>query len=219
MSTRACELAEIARRQARAGGPALLFDRVAGCGLPIVANLLASETRAARLLGLDSLGQLTERAESLVRHAAPQGWLDRLKGAPEPAAAQRFRAKTVRSAACQQIVRRGRDIDLAQLAALQLGQAESHRSITGALLVQSDPLGTRRLTPCRLLLLEPTRLAVIDDGPGDWTRQVDAAHPGREAERGVFSGGRSELHDRHRRAGGGIARCLHAAGSGPRRRA
>ncbi len=103
---------------------------------------------------------------------------------------ERFRAKSVRSAPCQQIVRRGRDIDLAALAVLQIAEAQSHRSITAAHLVTSDAVGMRRLTPCRLQLVDSTRLAIVDDGPGDWTRLMLAARArGEKLAVAVFLGG------------------------------
>ena len=184
------ELAEIARRSARAAGPALLFDRVRGCPLPIVANLLATEDRACRALGIGSLAELAERTESLVRQGGAQGWLERLKLAPEQPVSERYRAKSVRSAPCQQIVRRGRDIDLAPLAALQSWEAESQGSMTAVHLVTSDAVGTRRLTPCRLQYVDSTRLAIVDDGLGDWTRLAQAAQVcGEKLYLAMFLGG------------------------------
>ena len=61
------ELAQIARSAALDGGPALVFQKVRGCPLPVVANLLASEARAARVLGVDTLAQLAERSEAALR--------------------------------------------------------------------------------------------------------------------------------------------------------
>ncbi len=184
------ELPEIARRSAKTGGPALLFDRVRGCSLPIVANLLATEERACRALGIGSLNELAERTEALLRQTGAQGWLERLKMAPEQSVSERFRARPVRSAPCQQIVRRGRDIDLAPLAAVQSWEGESHSSIAAAHLVTSDAVGTRRITPCRLQIVDSTRLAIVDDGPGDWTRLVQAARAGGEPlNLAIFLGG------------------------------
>ena len=96
----------------------------------------------------------------------------------------------MRQRACQQVVRRGRDIDLAQLAVLRHGEAESHSWISAAQMVSADDSGARRLTPCRLLLVEGTKLAIVDDGPGDWSRAAAAARErGEKLAVAVFLGG------------------------------
>ena len=186
------ELAEIVRRCAESGAPALLFDRVRGSKLPRVANLLATPARACRALGIGRLDELALRTESLLRQSTAQGWLDRLRSAPDTSA-ERLRAKTVRSGAVQQIVRLPRDIELGGLALVRSWPNETGPSITGALLVATDSAGVRRLSPGRLVPVDRARqgdgrneaensraggpqLAIVDDGAGDWTRLWQAAH-------------------------------------------
>jgi 4-hydroxy-3-polyprenylbenzoate decarboxylase len=186
------ELAEIVRRAAENGAPALLFDRVRGSKLPRVANLLATPARACRALGIGHLDELALRTESLLRQSTAQGWLDRLRSAPDTSA-ERLRAKTVRSGAVQQIVRLPRDIDLTALALVRSWPDETGPSISGALLVATDSAGIRRLSPARLVpIVDPARqgdgprevenaraagpqLAIVDDGAGEWTRLWQAA--------------------------------------------
>ena len=185
------ELAEIVRHAAETGAPALLFDRVRGSKLPRVANLLATPARACRALGIGRLEELALRTESLLRQGTAQGWLERLRSAPDTSA-ERLRAKVVRSGAVQQIVRLGRDIDLASLALVRSWPDETGPSITGALVVAIDSAGVRRLSPARLVLIDPARLngspldteasrpagpqlAIVDDGAGDFTRLWQAA--------------------------------------------
>jgi 4-hydroxy-3-polyprenylbenzoate decarboxylase len=169
------ELAEIARRSAQTGGPALLFDRVRGCSLPIVANLLATAERACLALSLNRLDELSERTAEVMRQSGPQGWLERLTRTPEQSPGERLRARPVRTAGCQQIVRLGRDIDLGTLAVLQAWPDETGRWLTGAQLVVGDASGSQQLAPCRLQLVDRTRLAVVDDGTGESTRLIQAA--------------------------------------------
>ena len=52
------EMAEIQRRAYRAGGPAILFERVKGCAFPCVSNLFGTPERA-RLLFADTYDQVT----------------------------------------------------------------------------------------------------------------------------------------------------------------
>ena len=155
-----------------------------------MANLLATPARACRALGIGQLEELALRTESLLRQSTAQGWLDRLRSSPDNSA-ERLRPKTVRSGPVQQIVRLGRDIDLAALALVHSWPDETGPSITGALLVAADSAGIRRMTPARLVpigaarqgegaresehALAATQLVVVDDGAGDWTRLWQAA--------------------------------------------
>src|SRR5437016_6303712 len=49
------EIAEIADRTMKAGGPALLFERVAGSSFPLLINAYGSRRRMALALGVDDL--------------------------------------------------------------------------------------------------------------------------------------------------------------------
>ncbi len=139
------------RRAVEAGSPALLFDRVVGSKLPLVCGTLGTASRACKALGVSRLEELSLRTESLAKQPGAQGWLDRLRSSGENPA-ERYRPKTVRSAPVQQIVRVGRDIDLAQLALVRSWPDETGPSISGALLIASDSAGVRHLAPVRLVL-------------------------------------------------------------------
>ena len=67
------ELAEIVRRSAEAGSPALLFDRVKGSKTPLVANLLATAERACQALGVGRLEELPLRTEVAAQAARRPG--------------------------------------------------------------------------------------------------------------------------------------------------
>ncbi len=109
------QLAKIVADTARSGGPALLFGAVQGCNLPVLCNLLATEGRICRALGIASIDELAERIAGLLGDSAPAGWFERLKGAARPAALGGLAPREVKSAACQQIVRLGGDVHLAEL--------------------------------------------------------------------------------------------------------
>ena len=185
------ELAEIVRRAAETGSPALLFDRVRGSKLPRVANLLATPARACRALGIGRLEELALRTESLLRQSTAQGWLDRLRSAPDTSA-ERLRPKTVRSGAVQQIVRlparhrpggagpgplvarRNRPVDqrgaargdrFGRHSSAEPGAAGPHRS-GAARRCPREAENARAAGP---------QLAIVDDGAGDWTRLWQAA--------------------------------------------
>ena len=79
-------LAEITARTAQSGGPALLFGAVKGHHLPVLTNLLATEGRICRALGVASIDEVADRIARLFDVSSPEAWLDRLKGGHQPAA-------------------------------------------------------------------------------------------------------------------------------------
>ncbi len=119
------EAGEIVAQAARSGGPALLFGVVRGHDLPVLANLLGTEGRICRALGISTLDQLTERIARLVDVSSPEGWFERLKSGSPAAAISAVTPREVKSAACQQIVRLGDDIDLNELPLLACGAGVS----------------------------------------------------------------------------------------------
>jgi len=173
------ELAEIARRVAAAGGPALLFERVRGATMAVVANLLGTEGRVCRALGIDSLDEIATRTEALIQKNTPQNWFDRLKMSADDSGANKFRPKAVKNGACQQVVRLGRDIDLASFPIPQHWPGESGPSVTAGVMISQNCGDQRRgATLCPLTVVGQNRLAIIDDGHScfarHWARHVEA---------------------------------------------
>ena len=168
------ELAEITRRVAAQGGPALLFERVRGATMAVVANLLGTESRVCRALGIESLDEIAARTEALILKNTPQNWFDRLKTSADDAGANKFRAKTVRSGPCQQVVRLGRDVDLAGFPIPKQWPGESGPSITaGQLITQDRGAVQRSVTRCPLQVAGPNSLAILDDGDSAFARHWD----------------------------------------------
>jgi 4-hydroxy-3-polyprenylbenzoate decarboxylase len=173
------ELAEITRRVAAQGGPALLFDRVRGATMAVVTNLLGTESRVCRALGIDSLDEIPLRTEALIQKNTPQNWFDRLKMSADDSGTNKFRARTVKSGPCQQVVRLGRDVDLAGFPLLKQWPGESGLSITAAQLITQDRDAPQRsVTLCPLQVAGPNCLTVLDDGHSGfarhWARHLEA---------------------------------------------
>ena len=62
------------------GGPALLFENIAGHpGHKVLINQFGSERRMALALGVERLEQIAERIQGLLHMKAPEGFLDKLK--------------------------------------------------------------------------------------------------------------------------------------------
>jgi 4-hydroxy-3-polyprenylbenzoate decarboxylase len=115
------EAARIVAGHALLGGSVLLFAGVKGHDLPVLANLLATEGRICRALGVGKLDEVAERITRLLDVSSPEGWFERLRGGSQPAAIGNVVPREVKSAACQQIVRLGSDIDLGELPLLSCG--------------------------------------------------------------------------------------------------
>jgi 4-hydroxy-3-polyprenylbenzoate decarboxylase len=143
---------------------ALLFVGVRGHDLPVLANLFAAESRICRALGVSAIGEMTDRIARLLDDSAPEGWFERFKGGTQRAAVASVAPREVKSAACQQIVRLGNDVDLAKLPLLSCGASVPPalpRAINGAVVFSAEP-DTHRPVAARFDLqqLDATRLAV-----------------------------------------------------------
>ena len=112
------EITEIVQRVVRYGGPALLFENVAGSDIPVAINLFGTDRRMARALGVDKLDDIGERLSDLLRPEMPKGIgglkdalgkLGEFRGVPP---------KKVRHAPCQEIVIKDDAVDLFSLPAL-----------------------------------------------------------------------------------------------------
>ncbi|MEN6556660.1 MAG: hypothetical protein ABFC54_00635, partial [Thermoguttaceae bacterium] len=152
------QLAAEATQSAWAGGPALLFGDVRGHDMPVLCNLLATESRLLRALGVESLDALAQRIAQFADRPTSQGWLERLAGGA--GGLDDFAPRKVKSAAVQQIVRLGGDVDLGELPLLQSLPEETGRAIAGAVVaVEPD---SRRPSIGRFELegIDRARLAV-----------------------------------------------------------
>ena len=112
------EITEIADRSVKAGGPALLFEKVRGSAMPVAINLFASRRRMLRALELASYEEWDARLEFFLDPKPPEGILDKLKAVPRLNELASVFPKTVRSGPCQDVVRTGADVNLRELPAL-----------------------------------------------------------------------------------------------------
>ncbi|MHB9050227.1 MAG: UbiD family decarboxylase domain-containing protein, partial [Pirellulales bacterium] len=163
----ALEIAEITDRVSRAGGPALLFQQVRGHAMPVVTNLLGTEARLCRALGIASLEELTDRVAAIVHPpAASEGWFASLRPAPDYAALAKLPPKTVKAGPCQQVVRLASDVDLDELPALKCRPLEAGHSLPRArLFSRSAETGARHVGAYDLAPLDKNRLAVLWHAP------------------------------------------------------
>lgn len=152
------ELAEIARRGSATQGKVLLFGHVRGCDAPVVTNLLGSEGRICRALGVSSLADAARRIALLASPDNPEGWFERLRMAPHDALLRRLGPRSVKTGACQQVVQLGSDVDLTHLPVPQSMPGEAGPVITAGLVFTSDPETGRVVGRYDLQVLDRDRL-------------------------------------------------------------
>jgi 4-hydroxy-3-polyprenylbenzoate decarboxylase len=134
------EIAEIADRAVKAGGPALLFENVSGSAMPVAINLFASRRRMLSALGISSYEAWEERLEFFLDPAPPEGLIEKLKAIPKLTELAAVFPKTVRSAPCQEVVETGDAVDLARLPVLKCWPQDAAPFITLPLVITRDPV-------------------------------------------------------------------------------
>src|SRR6185295_14361149 len=90
------EIAEIADRAVKGGGPALLFENVEGSAMPVAINLFASRRRMLAALEIASFEEWDERLEFFLDPKPPEGLMEKLKAIPKFTELASVFPKTVR---------------------------------------------------------------------------------------------------------------------------
>src|SRR6266487_3062388 len=95
------EISEITDRVSKAHGPALLFENVKGSRFPLAINVLGSERRMAKALGVKDLEEIAARIAELVKPDIPDSFLGKMKMVPMLAKLSSIPPRTVKSGPCQ----------------------------------------------------------------------------------------------------------------------
>lgn len=112
------EITEITDRVTKAGGPALLFERVRGHGLPVVINTFGTRERMCLALGCADFGEIADRLRALLKPELPTTLMDKLRMLPQLAQLAGLVPKVVRRGVCQEVVHTD-DADVTRLPALK----------------------------------------------------------------------------------------------------
>jgi 4-hydroxy-3-polyprenylbenzoate decarboxylase len=132
------EVTEITQRVTRAGGPALLFERVKGSRTPLLINLLGSERRINLALETESLNEVASRIRGFLDFQAPQGLFDKIKMLPKLAELGSFFPKMVKAGPCKEVVRH-EGFSLLEFPILQCWPKDAGRFITWPLVITRNP--------------------------------------------------------------------------------
>ncbi|MGD8561661.1 MAG: menaquinone biosynthesis decarboxylase [Desulfarculaceae bacterium] len=123
----------------KAGGPALLFEKVKGASCPLAINLFGSTERMCLALGVDSLEQMAERLRALLAMELPQGlWAKVMTALPKLKELSAFAPKKVSQAPCQEVALRGDQASLDKLPILTCWPQDAGPFITLPQVITAD---------------------------------------------------------------------------------
>ena len=158
------------------GGPALLFERPTGYSIPVATNVFGSMERVCMALGVRSLDDLASEIAELIEPNIPSGLMDALKLLPAVGRLRDLVPKVVRSAACQEVVRRDGTLD--ELPILRCWPDDGGRYITFPLVITKDPeTGVRNVGTYRMQVFDGRTTGM------HWQRHKGGAQHHRVAER------------------------------------
>ena len=106
------EITEIADRAMKSGGPALLFENVAGHTAPVLINAFGSMQRMAWSLGVDDVETIARQIKELLELKIPEGLAQKAMLLPKLYELSRYGPKHVKTGPCQEIVQHDVDLDL-----------------------------------------------------------------------------------------------------------
>ena len=136
------EMTEICDRTLRSGGPALLFENPKGSDIPVLANLFGTPERVAMGMGQDSIEDLREVGKLLAflkEPEPPKGMKDVWAKLPIFKQVLNMAPKVVKTAACQQHIISGDDVNLASLPIQTCWPGDAAPLITWPLVITKGP--------------------------------------------------------------------------------
>ena len=136
------EITEICDRTLRTAGPALLFERVKGSSVPVLANLFGTPRRVALGMGEEDVGALREvgRLLAMLKEPdPPKGMRDAWEKLPIFKRVLDMAPKERSSAPCQQHVLHGDGVDLGRFPIQTCWPGDAGPLITWGLVVTRGP--------------------------------------------------------------------------------
>lgn len=136
------EITEVCDRTLKNGGPALLFERLRGSGMPLLGNLFGTTRRVALGMGEESVEALRGVGELLAQlkePEPPQGVRDAWEKIPVFRRVLDMAPKSIKGAACQEIVVEGNDVDLSRIPVQTCWPGDAGPLITWGLVVTRGP--------------------------------------------------------------------------------
>ena len=155
------EITEITDRVSKTEGPALLFENVEGSEMPLLINAFGSHQRMAMALGVETLGEVADEIEGMIKLGPPESLLDKIKILGVLAKLTNFPPKTVKRGACQEVVLTDHEMSLAALPIIKCWPLDADKYITlPQVLTHSLKTGQRNVGTYRLQRLDDRTLAM-----------------------------------------------------------
>lgn len=137
------EITEICRRLLAEGGPAVLFERVKGANMPLLANLFGTQERVGLAIGrtlpeLEALGTLLAQ---LKQPEPPKRWQDAGELLTRMSQVRHMPTRTLRRPPCQAVVWQGEEVDLGRLPIQTCWPGDAAPLVTWPLVITQGPTG------------------------------------------------------------------------------
>jgi 4-hydroxy-3-polyprenylbenzoate decarboxylase len=142
------EIAALADRVMKAGGPALLFEDASGSRFPLLINAFGSRRRMSMALGVDDLEEHARAIAELVHTRAPSSARELAQLALKLPDLAHVPPRSATEGSCQDVVLRGDDVDLDALPVLTCWPADGGPFITLPQVVTRDPESGVRNVGC-----------------------------------------------------------------------
>ena len=141
------EMTALCDRSLRSGGPALLFENPTGHDIPVLGNLFGSTRRVALGMGVKDLGEIRQFGHvlaSLKEPQAPCGVKEFMGLGHMVRTLWSMAPKERSSAACQDVVFEGQDVDLSSLPIQHCWPGDVAPLITWGLVITRGPNKSRQ---------------------------------------------------------------------------
>ena len=136
------EMTEICDRVLKQGGPALLFEKPKNANIPVLANLFGTTKRVAMGMGANDISELRAVGQILAylkEPEPPKGFKDALEKLPMFKQVLNMAPKVVTSPPCQEVIRMGNEIDLADFPIQTCWPEDAAPLITWPLVITKGP--------------------------------------------------------------------------------
>ena len=175
------EITEITDRisKSKDGGKALLFEKVDRSVFPVLINAFGSANRIALALGTDSLDDLGKRLQEILAPETPKGIKDKLHLLISGLSLTRYFTRKVKMThpPCQEVIRRGEEVDLHELPILHCWPDDGGPFITFPIVfTKSLVSGKRNAGMYRMQVFDKNTTGM------HWHTHKDGAHFFREYE-------------------------------------
>ncbi len=141
------EITDFADRAVKQGGPALLFEKPKGSGMPVLINAFAGERKMQIALEVESVDEVAHRISDFLEMRMPQGLIAKIKMLPKLAEIGAFFPKTVSGGECKEVIRHD-NFSLSEFPILQCWPDDGGRFITLPMVFSINPDTGKRNCGC-----------------------------------------------------------------------